>query len=66
MVCSELLLGFGDGNFPELLEILHEFEGSLTSAGTGGLVTFFYLSVGVHDKSLKFFLDLCYKLFHFL
>ena len=66
MVCSKLLLSFGDGNFPELLEILHEIKSGLAGTGASSLVTLFNLSVSIHDESLNLGLDLCDKLFHFL
>ena len=65
MVGSELLLGLGYGNFPELLEIVHKSEGGLAGAGTGSLVSLLNLGVSIHDESVEFFLDLCDKLFHF-
>ena len=65
MVCSKLLLSFGNGYFPELLEILHEIKSGLAGAGASCLVTLFNLSVSISDESLDLGLDLCYKLFHF-
>jgi len=62
---AELLLGFSDGNFPELLEVLHEVKGSLAGAGASGLVSLLNLSVGVHNESLDLCFDLCDKILHF-
>lgn len=60
----ELLLSLGYGNFPELLEVVHESEGGLAGAGAGGLVTLFNLSVSVHDEFADLRLDFCDELFH--
>ena len=36
-----------DGNLPELLHQLAQFQSGLACAGSGCLVSFFYLSVGI-------------------
>ena len=54
-----------DGNFAELLEVLHEVEGGLTGAGAGGFVTLNYLSFSVLRKISELGIDLFDKCFHF-
>lgn len=61
-----LLLGLLNGNFPEFLEILHEFESGLAGACAGGLVTLFYLSVSVLYEHVDRFLDLGDEILHFV
>ena len=60
------LFGGVYGNFTEFLKVLHEVEGSLTCTGTGGLVTFDYLSLGVLCELGEFSIDFFNKRFHVL
>ena len=61
-----LLLGLLNGNFPEFLEILHEFEGGLAGAGASCLVTLFYLSVCILYEHVELFFDFSDKFLHFV
>lgn len=61
---SSLLCG-SDGSLAELLEIFHEFEGSLAGTGAGSFVTLYDLSFCVNLEELDVFVDLFNKLFHF-
>ena len=62
---SELrLFGSVYGNLAELLEIFHKFQSSLTGTGTGGFVTFDYLSVCILCKLGEFGIDFFNKRFH--
>ena len=58
------LLRSFDGRLAERLEVVHEFEGSLAGAETGGLVTLHNLRFGVLGESGEFGIDLFNKLFH--
>ena len=60
-----LFLGLFDGNFPELLEVLHQVEGDLTGAGAGGFVALGNLGAGILLESCCLSNDLFNKLFHF-
>ena len=59
-----LLLGLFDGYFTELLEVLHELEGSLASASASGLVTLNNLCTGVYDEGVDFGLNFFNQLLH--
>ena len=60
-----LLLGLFNRNLSEFLKILHKFESGLAGACACGLVTLFYLSVGVLYENIELFLDFSDKIFHF-
>ena len=53
-----------DGSLAELLQVLHEFEGGLTGAGAGGLVSLHDLRFGVLREFGACSIDLFNKLFH--
>lgn len=54
-----------DGDFAELLEVLHEVESGLTGAGASGFVTLNYLSLSVLRKLGELGVDFFNKCFHF-
>lgn len=54
-----------DGNFAELLEVLHKSKSGLTGAGASGFVTLNYLSFSVLRKFSVLGIDLFNKCFHF-
>ena len=58
------LLGSFHGDFTEFLEVLHEFQSGFAGAGTGGLVTFHYLSLSVLGEFCVSGIDFFNKLFH--
>ena len=60
-----LFLGLFDGDFPEHLEVVHEVEGYLAGAGTGGFVTLNYLGASVLLESGGLGDDFFNKFFHF-
>ena len=60
-----LFLGLFDGDFPELLEVLHKIEGYLAGAGAGGFVTLNDLGASVLLESGGLSDDFFDKLFHF-
>ena len=61
-----LFLGLFDGDFPELLEVLHEIEGDLAGAGAGGFVTLHDLSASVLLESGGLSDNFFNKSFHFI
>ena len=52
------------GHLPELFQILHEGEGDLASACSGGFISLSDLSTGIGCKNLILGIDFLYKLFH--
>ena len=58
------LLGSFDGNLAEFLEVLHQGQGGLAGAGTGGLVTFVHLKGCILTEGLGLCVNLFQKLFH--
>ena len=66
---KKLFLRLSNGDFAELLEVLHELEGSLAGAGAGGLVTLVHLedSVLTEGSSLSIdFFQKCYCTISFI
>lgn len=54
---SNKLISKLDGNLPELLHQLAQFQSGLACAGSGCLVSFFYLSVGITYEYFVFGID---------
>ena len=61
---SKKLLRVSDGSLAELLEVLHQLQGGLAGAGTGGLVSLDDLSFGVDLEEVHRLFDFLYKFFH--
>lgn len=53
-----------DGDFAELLEVLHEVESGLTGAGASGFVTLNYLSVCINNEEFVLSFNFLNKSFH--
>ena len=56
-------VSFRTERYGDMAEV--SFKGSLAGACTSSLVSLLYLSICIYDECIKFFLDLCNKLFHF-
>ena len=61
---EKLFLRLSNGDFAELLQVLHELEGSLAGASAGGLVTLVQLECGVLTEGLGLCIDFFQKCFH--
>ena len=61
---KKLFLRHSNGNFAELLEILHQIQSSLAGASTSSLVAFDDLSFSVSLEELDVLFDFLNKIFH--